>query len=434
MTALVLASQLLLSGCGKIVDDYVTPTIEGWEYLLGIETEEKPAAMDAVPETGEQDTGDALNPEESSGTNEETADTESGALEEAIPEVEADTETETESASSWEPIPDLAGSEYRYAYQQLEGMERVIYGEILHAVRNFTEVSVSTLDKQEVDYLYNCVLCDHPELFYTDGYTVTAHSVGGVLQSLSIRGNYTFTQEEVSAAQRGIDDYSWSVLRSAPDGSTYEKVKYVYEYIIDHTTYDLNAPNNQNIVSVMVNGSSVCNGYAKSMQYLLLEMGIPATFVTGTTRGEGHAWVLVNIDGVYTYVDPTWGDAQFTGSDSDATWINYDYLCITTKDILSNHTINDTIQMPECSSEQYNYYVQEGLYFDSYDSEHLQKIVNDVYDQGENVIRLRCASAEVYEAMHEDLITNKNIYQYLRGETKLSYTQNEELHTMTIIL
>ncbi len=49
------------------------------------------------------------------------------------------------------------------------------------------------------------------------------------------------------------------------EASDYDKVKYVYVTVIINTDYNLNASDNQNIYSVFVNKSSVCQGYAKGI-------------------------------------------------------------------------------------------------------------------------------------------------------------------------
>ena len=76
--------------------------------------------------------------------------------------------------------------------------------------------------------------------------------------------------------------------------------------------YDESAPDNQNIYSIFVNRQSVCAGYSKATQYLLEQLGVFCTYVTGkTTEGGNHAWNLVKCNGDYYYVDTTWGDPVF---------------------------------------------------------------------------------------------------------------------------
>ena len=57
---------------------------------------------------------------------------------------------------------------------------------------------------------------------------------------------------------------------------------------------------------LLVNGTTICAGYAELYQALLLKMGIPCLQVESVAMN--HAWNLVQIDGQWYHVDVTWDD------------------------------------------------------------------------------------------------------------------------------
>lgn len=332
-----------------------------------------------------------------------------------------------------------------YAYQQLEKSEQTVYIEILWSLLEFQEnVKLSTLDQDEVSHVFQCVLNDHPEIFYVEGYTYTRYTLGELLKKLTFTGAYRMGREEIAERQARIDEYVSRCFAGLPAGADeYETVKYIYEYLIDHTEYDADAEDNQNICSVFLDGRSVCQGYAKATQYLLQRAGINATLVLGNvSSGEGHAWNLVQIDGEWYYMDTTWGDASYQTKGSDSSYpekkmphINYDYLCVTTDQLIKTHTIDNVVELPQCVSMKANYYVREGLYFTSLDDEQLQSIFQEGYEKGNAYITFKCASEEIYEKMKERLIDDQEIFHYLDcPEGVVSYADDAQQYSMSFWL
>lgn len=248
----------------------------------------------------------------------------------------------------------------RFSYARLSEDSRKIYKDIYTILLNQADkVSLETTDTEEVDRVFTLVMNDHPELFYVTGYSVGKLMLKDIVLSLEFSGTYDKDKDEVSAAKEIIDDYTRECLGQMPSGSDYEKAKYVYEYIINNTDYELGAEDNQNILSVFKNGKSVCNGYAKATQYLLNKAGIPCLLVSGTAnpwaakdegegKSEGHAWNEAYIDGDWTYLDTTWGDASYRNIMTGYTWnkLSYEYFCVGDAEFLKTHFADSTITIP----------------------------------------------------------------------------------------
>ncbi len=331
-----------------------------------------------------------------------------------------------------------------YAFGKLSEDEQEVYLEILEALIHFKEnVKLSSCDKELISRVFQCVLNDHPEIFYVDGYSYTEYTLGSILKKITFTGSYRFSPEEVKEKQMQIDNYVNQCLAGMPeDADEYEKVKYVYEYLIHHTDYDAAAKDSQNICSVFLERKSVCQGYAKATQYLLNRAGVFATLVLGeVVGGEGHAWNLVRIDGAYYYVDTTWGDASYQavgGSDypiEKIPTINYDYLCVTTEQMEQTHTQDNVVEMPECTSMDANFYVREGVYFTEFDEKKTEKIFTDSYERGDTYVTLKCEGPDIYSKMQETLIGEQGVFRYLDCPDKaVSYVENEKQYSLSFWL
>ena len=334
-----------------------------------------------------------------------------------------------------------------YAYDLLSDAEKSWYRGInavlLTRSDDCVELSeeglAAGLTQDDVDHIFQAVLIDHPEYFYVTGYQYTRYTRADKLVRVEFLPTYSIDYETAVARKGEIEAAAAAILAQAPlDGSDYDKVKFVYDYVIRNTEYNLNAPENQNIYSVLCAGESVCQGYAKTVQLLLNRMGVECTLVLGyVDGGEGHAWNLVKVDGEYYYVDATWGDASYYSSTGeelsmDFMDVSYDYLCVTTKELFKTHTVSDNMTMPTCSATNANYYVRNGAYFIAYDKDQLQSLIDGAILNGETFVTIKCANDAAYYEMNTKLIDEQEIFEYLDGSYhSLGFSQNDQQLSLT---
>lgn len=331
----------------------------------------------------------------------------------------------------------------RYYYNKLSEEEQYIYLEILSIILNMDkDIAISTTDEDLSNRIFKYVQNDYPEIFYIDGYTYTRYIVGDMVKRLTISGDYIMDAKTRDEYLPKIADYVSlyiSELNNAllSDYDDYDVIKFTYEYIINNTEYVIDAPYNQSILSVMCEHQSVCQGYAKAFQYLLNQVGVECTIVTGAiVDGEGHAWNVVKSDGNYYYVDATWGDASYsiTAEDEDLLSsippVNYDFLLVNQVDISQTHIFDDIDIMPICDSVEDNYYVREGRYFTSVDKELIKKAFDRAYEEQEEYITIKMSEDVVYNEMWTYLLKEQHIFEYLSGLKSVSYAENIEQRYM----
>lgn len=337
--------------------------------------------------------------------------------------------------------------EPNFAYTELTESGKTCYTEIYAILTDMLEkVEISSRDTDEIDRSFRAVMVDHPEIFYVKGYSIGKYMNGNMLKRIVFSGTYTMDKEVVEEKKKKVDAYVDEVLAGCPSGAgDYDKIKYVYEYLIKHNEYVPDAANNQNILSVVEDGRTVCQGYTKAMQLILSKMGIFCTLVNGTACGTngipdpaqladaknsewgGHVWNIVKCNGVYYNVDVTWGDAVITLMRDDGTLsqnvdVNYEFFLVDDATLDESHAPEPVVPMPYCNSMEDNYYRHEGLYFTDINSDQFYRAFESALSSDENVVYLKASSDDVYQKIKSHLFDEENIFKYL-GRTNVRYVE-----------
>ena len=206
---------------------------------------------------------------------------------------------------------------------------------------------------------------DHPEVFYVD-YDMLIISVGlrGNEYVVSIGSGRTDTYFVNGITSENVDlmiqkfNTELETLTSGISGTTAEKAREVNKRIISKVSYGFGsnddgtlsekAPLIRTAYGALVNGESVCAGYAYLFKSAMDKLGENVILVSGYaidgSRVEPHIWNYVNVDEKWYGVDVTWNDGEWSNISSSE------------KYLLADKTAMDFEHLPDSviSSSEYN--------------------------------------------------------------------------------
>ena len=203
---------------------------------------------------------------------------------------------------------------------------------------------VTPVTEEALSDIMNAVYNDHPELFWVD----TAYSYG-FLQTGSVVAvtlSFNDTTQNIERAQSEFDRAVQRIVDEAGKlDSAVDREKYVHDYIIERVSYNTAAPMNQSAYSALVGDASVCAGFSRAFQHVLMQLQIPCYYSTGTAAGGDHAWNIVELNGEHYNVDVAWDDATASAYGKR----DYSYFNVPDGAFSSDHTRSTISQrLPKC--------------------------------------------------------------------------------------
>lgn len=272
-----------------------------------------------------------------------------------------------------------------HCYSALNSDEKIIYNALLAAANrmdsSWIDITVSgKVNARNISLVFYSLETDHPELFWLPSqYYVKLSAnkvsflfVGEDLDNLPESSTYLIkkSQKDSMVSKLNAEIQKIKSLVTATD--PFEIELQLHDILCERITYyedEKNDPMLWTAYGALVNGSAVCEGYARAYQLLLYEFGINNTLATGTTNGTGHMWNIVNINGANYHVDVTWDDrdddstppfhAFFNLSDSQitATHSPYaEYALIKDSEFESEKVLSYNFNLPKCQDDALNYF------------------------------------------------------------------------------
>lgn len=300
-----------------------------------------------------------------------------------------------------------------YFYNQLSETEKTCYTELLLGCMEYSnEINITPISKDELYVAQDALLRDHPEIFWISKFNII------YLEDKCLKVEYKGNNIEETYKQ--IESITDEILSNSPD-STYDKLKYFYDYIIANTDYE-QSNNDQNVDSVFLTKKSVCAGYAKSFKYLCDKAGIECIYASGYadngTEENLHAWNAVKLNDQWYWVDPTWGDPVYL-NEGQSDIINHEYFLIDDNILNKTHVLSngvnvqdyesnqDIYKMPKCIDDSFYYYSLLGCYFKTYDQNKIESYILSNLDN--NPITLKFSNDNDYTSAFNNLVTNEGL-------------------------
>lgn len=350
------------------------------------------------------------------------------------------------------PAPTSAPQDgYRYFGRMLTAQQQKVYNTIRTGIANRDDHigPFNVTNDEELQLVTQCIQFDYPEYFWFRGGWSGSYYDRDTYLEYTLEPLYEYSAQECTAYTAFVESATQPLLTQLAGKSDYEKVKGVYEYLIDHAAYDTeyyakidlyaDQPDfkAKTIYDIFHDGLGVCEGYARATQYLLTKLGVETLYVTGMggefdqpkSSWEGHAWNIVRIDGIYYQVDTTWGDPVNEGGVQTK---NFHHLNLTDEEMARRHERDNWNTYPACTDVRHNYYVREGNYLEVFSKETIQSWFQQAYAQGQP-LEFKCANESVYREAYNWLITNEGfgeLYQSVSYYDLFWYNSSDALYIL----
>ncbi len=138
-------------------------------------------------------------------------------------------------------------------------------------------------------------------------YTVGTFGIGGPVQW--VKFDFRQTKDAFDTRYAALEDAVAAARQNiTTDMTEAEKVLAFHDYLAQTIDYDqsLGKPDTHGAYGALINKTCVCEGYAKALNLLLSQEGIPSFMVTSDAMN--HAWNMVELNGSWYHVDVTFDD------------------------------------------------------------------------------------------------------------------------------
>lgn len=205
---------------------------------------------------------------------------------------------------------EITQEDYDYMYDQIMNRETIVDVSDLKILLDSNGDDI--LATGNARSIYSALKTEYIDTFIVSEYDFTTYKEGKNIYLDHFEFKYDDSYD-MDLFYSYVDD---AMSRIEPEMSDVVKTIILHDYVLSHTAYDLENYLNgimikdcHNAYGTLVNQRTVCEGYAKTLHCLLNMAGVESYYVHGLlTAPEGHAWVMVVIDGEAYHIELTSDD------------------------------------------------------------------------------------------------------------------------------
>lgn len=269
--------------------------LKGYVVMMGVENDSYPETVGTPSLAGRQEPADKLDKVPQIKKDQLTG---KGKREAAVPETDYYVKAEN-AVEEWLALNLIAGEDEIY-------------------IGDFPELT-------EPDYLRNIFY----HVYYQNPYVFGVAAFACDYEQLTLRIEYLYSTQERDRMRKEMTRKAEKILKEiglagngASGHSTKEKIQLVYEWLENHTSYDMKAYEDSaanrhkkegetyeyahNAWGMLMKQKGMCQGYSDAFLLLCHMVGVEAVAVTGfIDQSIPHVWNAVCLEGSWYYVDAT---------------------------------------------------------------------------------------------------------------------------------
>lgn len=156
---------------------------------------------------------------------------------------------------------------------------------------------------RDLNRAIDAALASDDYLHYIVKSYATSAVISGTSGTITVKWTYWESLAQTKQVEQKVAQALGQILTKSMND--HQKAKAIHDWIVTKLAYDTTLVSHS-AYDGLSKGRTVCQGYALLTYEMMKQAGIPVRIVEGSSRGQSHAWNLVQLGGRWYHMDTTW--------------------------------------------------------------------------------------------------------------------------------